>query len=338
MQSISFSFKGFSDALIESVSGKIAARLQDFSFSSFLLGISFPQNLSDDERALLRKEFQFALVKELEKKMKAKADFENPDVQITIDFNSRIIYFFVSSVFLYGIYKKLSRKLAQTIFYCLKCRGKGCKECKFKGRLGIHTVQELVAKPCMKAFNAAGNKFHGSGREDVDVRMLGNGREFVLELIEPKTRKADLMELQKKISQKPVWKKLLVQKLSFTTKKMVEELKQAKHEKIYEAVVACKNPVEKKHLKFLKKVFLVEQRTPDRVSARRADLVRKRRAKILLAKLLSKKSFSMKIQAEAGLYVKEFISGDEGRTLPSVSSLLENQCACRQLDVVKILR
>ena len=29
-------------------------------------------------------------------------------------------------------------------------------------------------------------KFHTGGREDIDVRMLGNGRPFVLEILDPK--------------------------------------------------------------------------------------------------------------------------------------------------------
>ncbi len=338
MLPVSFSFNGFNAGLIESISGKIFLELKQYSFSSFLLGARFPKNLSDDEKALLKKEFQFSLVKELDKKLGAKADFENPDAIITVDFNSCMIHFHVSSVFLYGVYRKFSRKIAQTIFYCPKCRGNGCKECEFKGKLGMQTVQELIAKPCLKAFNAKDNKFHGAGREDVDVRMLGNGREFVLELLAPKKRKVELKKLQKEINKK-IGKKVLVSKLSFSNKKMVEQVKESNHEKIYQAIVVCGKTIEKNFLRGIsKKEFLVEQRTPNRVSGRRADLVRKRKAKILLAKMLSKKSFSLKVLAESGLYVKEFVSGDDGRTLPSISSLLGNDCKCRQLDVVKIVR
>ena len=338
METAFFSFKGFNGDLIKRLSGAISVKLNGFSLRTFLLGICFPNALSADEAALLKKEFQFALVKELERKLKARADFEKPQVQIIIDFDSRKISFSIASVFLYGVYKKFSRKLAQTIFYCPKCRGKGCKECSFRGKLGIRTVQELIAKPCMQAFKAKDNKFHGSGREDVDARMLGNGREFVLELIEPKKRKLNPKKLQKEVNKK-IGKRVLVSRLCFSDRKMVEKLKEAKHEKIYLATVSCKKTIEKNFLKELGgKEIVLEQRTPHRVSGRRADLVRERKAIILQAKQLSKKSFSMKIQAEAGLYVKEFISGDDGRTIPSVSSIIENDCRCKQLDVVRILR
>ena len=32
-------------------------------------------------------------------------------------------------------------------------------------------------------FGATASKFHSAGREDIDVRMLGGGRPFVLELV-----------------------------------------------------------------------------------------------------------------------------------------------------------
>ena len=45
-----------------------------------------------------------------------------------------------------------------------------------------------------------GAKFHGAGREDIDVRMLGSGRTFVLEILEPKIRDLDLETLQEEVN------------------------------------------------------------------------------------------------------------------------------------------
>ena len=50
----------------------------------------------------------------------------------------------------------------------------------------------------------------------------------------------------------------------------------------------------------------------------------------------SKKKVEFKITTQAGLYVKEFISGDEGRTEPSISGLLNNKVKKIELDVIKI--
>ena len=49
------------------------------------------------------------------------------------------------------------------------------------------SVQELVGDEIKKEIFAADEIFlHGSGREDIDVRMLGHGRPFILEFINPK--------------------------------------------------------------------------------------------------------------------------------------------------------
>jgi tRNA pseudouridine synthase 10 len=54
-------------------------------------------------------------------------------------------------------------------------------------------------------------------------------------------------------------------------------------------------------------------------------------------KKIGEKSFELKLKTSHGTYVKEFISGDDGRTVPSVSSLLNLKCECKQLDVLEII-
>jgi tRNA pseudouridine synthase 10 len=48
-------------------------------------------------------------------------------------------------------------------------------------------------------------------------------------------------------------------------------------------------------------------------------------------------ALELRILCQHGTYVKEWISSDEGRTTPSLSSLLGVACTCRQLDVEEIL-
>ncbi len=42
------------------------------------------------------------------------------------------------------------------------------------------------------------------------------------------------------------------------------------------------------------------------------------------------------MKASSGLYIKELITGDNGRTKPSVSELLEIKAIPKDLDVLKI--
>lgn len=50
-------------------------------------------------------------------------------------------------------------------------------------RKGSTSVQEEIATVVESTFGATASKFHSAGREDIDVRMLGGGRPFVLELV-----------------------------------------------------------------------------------------------------------------------------------------------------------
>jgi tRNA pseudouridine synthase 10 len=47
-------------------------------------------------------------------------------------------------------------------------------------------------------------------------------------------------------------------------------------------------------------------------------------------------NFELKIFCDGGLYIKELINSDEGRTTPSVSELLNKKCICKFLDVLDV--
>ena len=54
-------------------------------------------------------------------------------------------------------------------------------------RKGLSSVQDLLGEPLKEEiFGADEVLLHGSGREDIDVRMLGRGRPFILEFKNPK--------------------------------------------------------------------------------------------------------------------------------------------------------
>ena len=101
-------------------------------------------------------------------------------------------------VFVEGRYRKLSRDLPQTVFFCPDCKGhprrrRDCARCEGFGKLTRDSVQELIGWVVGSAFKTRKNKFHGAGREDVNVRMLGDGRPFVMEVVAPKVLDVDLV-------------------------------------------------------------------------------------------------------------------------------------------------
>jgi tRNA pseudouridine synthase 10 len=182
--------------------------------------------------------------------------------------------------------------------------------------------------------------FHGAGREDVDARMLGSGRPFVLEVKKPKKRFIDLKKLEQKINDGAEGK-IEVHKLRFADKDVVRRLKKAEAaEKVYRALMEFDHDVSDEDLKRIEKTLsdaTIHQQTPQRVLHRRADLTREKyiyRAKV---KRLSRNRAEMQIRCQGGLYIKELITGDKGRTEPSVSEILNVKATPLQLDVLRVV-
>jgi len=51
---------------------------------------------------------------------------------------------------------------------------------------------------------------------------------------------------------------------------------------------------------------------------------------------LSGETAQVEVRGESGIYVKELIHGDRGRTQPSVAELLGRSCDVVELDVLKV--
>ncbi len=186
-----------------------------------------------------------------------------------------------AKVFLEGRYRKLCRDLPQTVFFCPECKGhprrrRKCARCEGFGKLTRDSVQELIGWVAGKAFGSRRNKFHGAGREDVDVRMLGEGRPFILEIVGPRSVQVDLAAVEAEINRRNAGR-LEVVGLHWSEKTRVPVLKETAHAKEYEALVEVEGELDAaRAAALLEQRTLVVQHTPERVAHRRADLDRER--------------------------------------------------------------
>lgn len=250
-----------------------------------------------------------------------------------------------AKVFVEGRYRKLTRDLPQTVFHCPECKGhprrrRGCAKCEGFGKLTRDSVQELVGWVLGKGFGTRKHKFHGSGREDVDVRMLGRGRPFVLELINPSVAQPDLAALEALVNERNEGR-LEVEGLHFSEKERVRVLKEGKHAKRYTARVRIdEGTLEDDAVdSALSQRVVLQQQTPSRVAHRRADKVRERWVQLEAVERLDDGDLQVTVLTEHGTYVKEFISGEVGKTAPSLGELLGGlACTCVELDVLEILQ
>jgi tRNA pseudouridine synthase 10 len=245
----------------------------------------------------------------------------------------------VNPLFVAGRYRKLVRDIPQSKWFCSSCRGKGCEKCGWTGKMYPESVEELVSKPFLEAAEGEKTAFHASGREDIDARMLGSGRPFVVEISKPTKRFLDLRKLEETINGHAKGK-VEVSNLRFTNKDVVRKLKKAESaQKIYRVLIEFERNVSEEDLRLLEKLAntSIKQQTPLRVLHRRADLVREKYIYKVKVKKVSLNKAEMEIRCQGGLYVKELVSGDEGRTTPSVSELLANKAKPIKLDVLNVI-
>lgn len=245
-----------------------------------------------------------------------------------------------TNLWLESRYRKLRRGLPQTVFFCPDCKGDrrrrgNCERCGGFGKLTRESVQELIARRLLPAMQAKAGRFHGAGREDIDVLMLGRGRPFVFEVVGARKPDIDLEQLRLEIEQRAEGA-IELQPFVAVPRQRLVYWKQEHFEKIYRAEVAV-DAAPAAIERALQFAGVVVQRTPQRVSHRRADLDRERRLRVLALTPREPGVLELRVQCEHGTYVKEWISGDEGRTTPSLASLLGVACRCAVLDVEEIL-
>ena len=330
---------------------KAAELVKDIEFDCFLVGtipVPLLDDRQDDLRArysllhaeALKSDFSRELGKHLHEKLKKEVEFDRPHLVFLYDMVNDEVRLQINPVFIYGRYQKLVRGIPQSRWDCKECKGKGCEKCNGTGRRYPDSISEYVGNVAQRLLKGSRFKFHAAGREDVDVLMLGQGRPFVVEVSEPRIRTPDLALLMKTIN-KESKKRIKVQDLKMTNREHSQKLKEdaSTNVKEYLAIIQTDGPVRKTELRRVESELsgiAIEQRTPTRVSHRRSDLVRKKLIHEIQLKKLKDDSIEAFFKVQGGTYVKELISGDDGRTDPSIASKLGLTCVCKKLDVTAV--
>ena len=281
-----------------------------------------------------------AFNRELGKKLAAASGAEgvtqDPDMVFLADLPVGRVELTVLPVYVRGRYRKLDRTLPQTRWPCRRCRGRGCTSCGGTGKMYATSVEETIAAPFLRWTGADGTRFHGMGREDIDARMLGRGRPFVLELIHPRTRTVDLAAMAAELARDAAGR-VEVEELRPCDAREVVRVKEASPEKSYRVEVTGDVPVAKVNEALeLALSQAIAQRTPKRVAHRRSDRVRTRRVVAARVVEASEGRLTLELRTEAGTYVKEWVEGDDGRTTPSLASLTGVPLKVEFLDVLEI--
>ncbi|XP_059613403.1 putative tRNA pseudouridine synthase Pus10 [Phlebotomus argentipes] len=241
------------------------------------------------------------------------------------------------TIFFAGRYLKLSRELSQTPWILND------------ERMVLHSVQETIMASLKGNFKGGPLqmteipvRFSSSGREDVDVRCLGRGRPFVIEVSDcclSELLPAWALEIQRSIAKSQT---VAVTNLQIVDRSQLVHIKEGEESKrkMYRALCQLETSATLAVLQKLNicEAFTVKQFTPIRVLHRR-PLIERPRVIFSVKARLSRghdRLLVIDIQTQAGTYVKELVHGEFGRTSPSFASIIGQNIDILALDVMDI--
>lgn len=336
---------------------RAAATVDDIEFETYQVGTRTPPLIEENESLLraeaglddgageqFKSEFNREVGKRIGRLTGTTVEFGRPDVQFTLDLENDVVETTVNSTFVYGRYRKLERDIPQTEWPCRECHGSGrlgraeCDHCDGTGYMYPESVEQLTAPIVEDVMDGTESVFHGAGREDVDALMLGTGRPFVIEVEEPRRRHVDTDRLERDINAFAEGK-VEIEGLRLATYEMVERVKRLDASKRYRAEVEFGADVSPEALQDAVDALegaTIYQETPARVEHRRAERTREREVYEIDAVLVDPRHATVEIHGAGGLYIKELISSDEGRTEPSLAGLLGVDAEVVHLDVLAV--
>ncbi|VFQ76386.1 unnamed protein product [Cuscuta campestris] len=238
---------------------------------------------------------------------------------------------FRNSIYIGGRYLKYSRNVSQTRWVI------------DDERVGEASVEEILGKSILPFCRGEGYKFHAAGREDIDVRMLGTGRPFLVEIQNARQIPSEgvIKDVEVKINSME-YQHVKVKNLVVVSNQAWAMMREgeAEKQKQYSALVWISRDINNEDLQTLSSVkdMKIVQKTPIRVLHRRSPLERGKTIHWMkLERLLgSSQYFLLHLCTQAGTYIKEFVHGDLGRTHPSIGSILGCRAEILQLDVTDV--
>ncbi|ACB40441.1 THUMP domain protein [Pyrobaculum neutrophilum V24Sta] len=312
---------------VERYAKDAVVQLSGVDFETFAVGTTLPREVLERESEVVKRflistgesikhEINRRIGREILKLLPGKkVDKQRPNVLVRIDLVTGKVDVVRNPLLIEGVYLKLSRRVSQA---------------KKFGDVKASLLEKLAH--VRDLYGGVEHLIHVSGREDSDARMLGPGRPLVIEVKNPSRYRGlpgryedgDVIYIPR----------------GFTVREEIRRLKdKAKTDiKLYRALVYSENPLTETDLAKLGELTgkTILQYTPRRIKRLSPRKRRTRMVYELAWRLVSPHVFELYIRCQGGLYVKEFIHGDGGRTTPSVAEILNTYLEVLELDVLSI--
>ena len=314
---------------LKDTSARILGRLKDYEFDDFLVGAKLSKDVierEDDLRAkfkmrggeAIKSEIKREIGKMVSSKIDKRVNFRNPDMTVLVNLVSGEIDLNPKPLFVYGRYLKMTRGLPQ-------------KHRKYGALLKEGSVEQILAQRLTESFNAKGAKFTWVGGESTESLVLGSGRPFYAEIIEPKLRHIDESEIFKEKDKGVILKEMMI---------MDGKPKKSPNFKVkVSAHVKFDEEVDEEWLHILKERL---QNSEVKVVPLRKKAFMKKIYDFNLERINGKEAKIM-FECDGGLNIKRFISGsdsDVGKDLleisPNISEIMGIRANCDIFDILDV--
>ncbi|KYH37010.1 MAG: hypothetical protein AYL29_009350 [Candidatus Bathyarchaeota archaeon B24] len=304
---------------VEEVVSMVLDALTGYEFKSILVGVKLPSEVCEKEDEVrsvvalpygesLREELSRVLGKKLSSILKAKVDMRKPDVTVVVDPYRMMVEVNPAPIYVKGFFLKLSPEVPVVS--------------KDLERVGGETVETLIVRPLMKAFEAVDYRFIIPFRDSKRTLILGDGRPFVVRFKHPRKRFVDLDELASEINSRASGL-MEVRRLSWASRSDVAKLRSFKG--VEEAKVLVKA---EKALRFMGPMKLTVMQL-DKPS----NVFREETVELLDVERVGGDVYRLRLKYRVGFLVKDFLSGGP-RVKPSLKEILKSEM--NFLEIVEI--
>lgn len=309
--------------LILEYSDRVVRILERERISRFLLGVRVPRELVEREEEIAR-EFSISTWESIKNELKReigkrvmmkgfKPEFEDPDAIITIDLTVNVI--------------TISRP---SLMYVVRIRK---NERGFRIRGPENSLEKLLEEK-LSNLSPEYVRIHTTTRDSYRYRITDEGVFAVLEIHAPKRRDMDLKDLQVLLRELQPFE---IEIISRGFRKDVRELNNRLSKTIYRIKVECSRDLKDEEIEKIKSmgVMTVTQHTPSRFVSRGApETTRRGVASLREFTRINDKVYSIVVVIDKRLFPEEFISGDGGRTSPSLSEVLGVELKPLEVDII----
>ena len=298
-------------------------------FRTFEVGTKLPADVVERESEIvkvfgidtaetIKHEFNRRIGRIIVRRRGFRVDKVRPDVVVEVDVVNRTATVRRNPIYVLTRYVKLSRAVSQA-----------------QRIPGVVTTMVQLLDPVKREVGGREVIIHAEGREDVDARMLGAGRPVVIQIREPQRYIFNPKQLMDAASNE------LVRFLGGVeaSKSDVRRIKSAKDNKVYRALVLFGRDVSEEEIANATKLFnnaVITQYTPSRIKRRPSSKKWRRMVYEMSAILVTPRLAEVFIRCQSGLYVKELLNGDGGRTRPSLAEVLNTDVEVLELDVLDV--